>query len=212
MGMHCTHRGIKPVFTIGSCQVHGGRETDVLREAGRFQVVISLLGRMRATPSRFHISQGARRVFANLSAYQQRRNNILCIDWPDMEAPDLDRQFWESLVLDLKNVQGDAAIFCMGGHGRTGTALSALIQVSGYEPALASGDVIQWVRYTYCQDAVETSSQVDYLRTVLGVRTQNAPSRFRGSHREFGGIFGPNPSPFGFAKEFEDDVEDYRGH
>jgi len=74
-------------------------------------------------------------------------------------------------------VKGKAAIFCMGGHGRTGTALSALAQVSAYAPAIESGDIVTWVREVYCQDAVETQPQIDYLQRVLKVATTATSSR-----------------------------------
>lgn len=172
VGERCTHRDVKPVMTIGKCELWGGRETQVMPRADEFECIISLLGSYSKPQSKFTISRGARRMFGKLAAYQQRRNNVLCIDWPDMQAPKLDYGFWEALAEDLGKVAGRAAIFCMGGHGRTGTALSALIAVTKYAPALESGDIIQWLRENYCREAVETASQIDYLRRVLKVQTK----------------------------------------
>lgn len=168
---HCTHDGVVKVMTLGSCEVWAGRERDVLPVAGRFDVVISLLGKLRRTALPFSLSRGSRRVFANLAAYQQRRNNFILIDWPDMSTPELDRLFWEALAADLMKVNGKAVIFCMGGHGRTGTALTALAHVSQHVSALNAPDLVQWVRHHYCVSAVETASQIRYLKEEIGVQT-----------------------------------------
>ena len=179
----CTHKDVSPVLTIGECEIWGGKETQVMPRAGEFDVLICLLGALRPQATPFKLTRGSRRIFANLTAYQQRRNNVISIDWPDMNAPKLDLDFWTALVADLREIKGKAAIFCMGGHGRTGTALSALIQVSRFEPALESGDVVQWVRDQYCADAVETKSQIDYLERVVGLSTEAKPSNSIG-HNE----------------------------
>lgn len=171
MGKHCTHNEARPVLTIGKCEVWGGRESQVMPMADQFDCIVSLLGTVKRTDQKFTLSRGSRRLFRHLAAYQQRRNNLLCIDWPDMQAPRLDRGFWEALAADLAGIAGKAAIFCMGSHGRTGTALAALSQVSNYAPAMEQGDVIAWLREEYCQSAVETSGQVDYLTRVLGMKT-----------------------------------------
>lgn len=55
-------------------------------------------------------------------------------------------------------------IGCIGGHGRTGTLLTALVaQATGEKAA------IQWVRRNHCKKAVESSEQVKWLMTHYGV-------------------------------------------
>jgi hypothetical protein len=52
---------------------------------------------------------------------------------------------------------------CIGGHGRTGTALAALVaQVTGNK------DAIQYVRENYCEKAVESQAQIDFLAKHYG--------------------------------------------
>ena len=51
---------------------------------------------------------------------------------------------------------------CLGGHGRTGTALACLAVLAGH-PA---DDAVAWVRRTYCDRAVETDEQADYVRAL----------------------------------------------
>ncbi len=53
---------------------------------------------------------------------------------------------------------------CIGGHGRTGMVLAAVCQLMGEAP-----NATQWVRDNYCEKAVETQIQVDFLDEVYGV-------------------------------------------
>lgn len=188
MGAHCKHNEAAPVLTIGKCEVWGGRQTQIIPIADKFECIISLLGPFSRKETKFSLSRGSRRTFRNLAAYQQRKNQVISIDWPDMQAPGLDRAFWEALAEDLAGITGKAAIFCIGGHGRTGTALSTLAHITNYAPAMDHGDVVQWIRDTYCPDAVETTSQVDYLRKVIGVKTAAQV------HRGTGGYWGEKGS------------------
>lgn len=56
-------------------------------------------------------------------------------------------------------------IGCMGGHGRTGIVLAALVKV-----VLGEEDAITWVRTNYCKKAVETRVQVVFLMTYFGIK------------------------------------------
>lgn len=80
---------------------------------------------------------------------------------------------------DGKNVH----IGCIGGHGRTGLVMSALIRyMTGEE------DAIQWVRDNHCTKAVESDKQVDWLHKHYGIKKQKAtksswtPSTFDGKY------------------------------
>jgi hypothetical protein len=55
---------------------------------------------------------------------------------------------------------------CIGGHGRTGTFLSALVA-----HRKASDDPIAYVRQHYCKKAVESSKQVAYLVSEWGCKS-----------------------------------------
>lgn len=56
-------------------------------------------------------------------------------------------------------------IGCIGGHGRTGLVLAALLKcMTGEE------DAITYVRDNYCQKAVESSGQVDWLNKHFGIK------------------------------------------
>jgi protein-tyrosine phosphatase len=55
-------------------------------------------------------------------------------------------------------------IGCLGGHGRTGTALACLAIRTGH-PA---GDAVDWVRTVYCSSAVETPEQEAFVAEYHG--------------------------------------------
>lgn len=52
---------------------------------------------------------------------------------------------------------------CIGGHGRTGMVLSALVAVMDKNP-----DCIQYVRDNYCEKAVESIAQIKFLGQHFG--------------------------------------------
>jgi hypothetical protein len=80
--------------------------------------------------------------------------------WRDFGVPDSD-----SLLAALQGVrEGVRAgrvteVGCIGGHGRTGTALACLAVLSG----VRSDEAVAWVRASYCADAVETPRQAAFV-------------------------------------------------
>lgn len=79
------------------------------------------------------------------------------VDWPDFGLPADTARFIEALtdVLDRARNGERVEIGCLGGHGRTGTALGCLAVLAGHPPA----DAVDWVRASYCAHAVETAEQ-----------------------------------------------------
>jgi hypothetical protein len=78
---------------------------------------------------------------------------------------------------------------CVGGHGRTGTFLAAVVaQMSGMQ------DAIQYVRKHYCHKAVETSSQVKFLIKEFGCsKAEETKKFFQPTHNEvFVGGYDPD--------------------
>jgi hypothetical protein len=99
----------------------------------------------------------------------------------DMHAPDDVGSF--TALVDWLAVQLAANqkihLGCIGGHGRTGTVLAALVRVVTGEQ-----DAIEYVRKNYCHKAVETTSQVQFLGKHFGI-TPAEPTKsfteFKGS-------------------------------
>jgi hypothetical protein len=85
----------------------------------------------------------------------------------DMCAPKSPKDFkkmieWCALRLDAgKNIH----VGCIGGHGRTGTFLAALVAFMG-----VSDDPIAYVREHHCKKAVESKSQIKFLVKHFGCK------------------------------------------
>lgn len=75
-------------------------------------------------------------------------------------------------------------IGCIGGHGRTGTVLSALVAYMN-----VSTDPIKYVRENYCKKAVESQEQIDFLVKHFGclpAEIAKAPHVMKPDHTGFG--------------------------
>jgi hypothetical protein len=79
------------------------------------------------------------------------------IDWPDFGVPtDVDATRRALLELLERARRGELVeVGCLGGHGRTGTALACIAVLTG-TPA---NDAVTWIRAAYCSNAVETDEQ-----------------------------------------------------
>ena len=78
------------------------------------------------------------------------------LEWVDFGVPDAAdlRRALED-VLDRSRRGERVEVGCLGGHGRTGTALACLAVLTGTPP----GEAVGWVRSQYCEKAVETDEQ-----------------------------------------------------
>jgi hypothetical protein len=85
--------------------------------------------------------------------------------WPDFGVPDPGplRSSLERLLARARD--GDLVeIGCLGGHGRTGTALGCLAVLTG----TPHDEAVEWVRTVYCSDAVETDEQRAFVESFAG--------------------------------------------
>ena len=87
------------------------------------------------------------------------------IDWPDFGLPADTEAVVEALkaVLERARSGQNIEVGCIGGHGRTGTALACLAVLSG-QPAV---DAVAWVRSNYCVKAVETPEQEAFVAALV---------------------------------------------
>jgi len=101
--------------------------------------------------------------------------NILAIDFPDFKVPqDLGKDFWMELVGNIrKNEVKSIHCMCMGGHGRTGVQLAILRYYLATEKERTdwkdAGDVIKAIRGPYCDKAVESIAQQEYVAKMCGI-------------------------------------------
>lgn len=97
----------------------------------------------------------------------------------DMAAPSCTIEFQNLLdYLQAQLLLGKRVhIGCIGGHGRTGTVLAAL-----YHQITGDTDAIQWVREHYCDRAVESTAQIDFLVKQYGVSAIDATKTIQHSN------------------------------
>jgi len=78
------------------------------------------------------------------------------LPWVDFGVPDSSelRVALEDVLVRARRGER-VEVGCLGGHGRTGTALACLAILAGAPPA----EAVAWVRAAYCERAVETDEQ-----------------------------------------------------
>jgi protein-tyrosine phosphatase len=83
------------------------------------------------------------------------------LDWPDFGVPGDPVLAVTALrsLLDRARTGEQVEVGCLGGHGRTGTALACLAILAGFRAA----DAAAWVRARYCPKAVETAEQEAFI-------------------------------------------------
>lgn len=86
------------------------------------------------------------------------------IDWPDFRVPADREDALDALheALDRARAGERVEAACLGGRGRTGTALAAMAVLDG----LPAADAVRWVRTHYNRHAVETPWQRLWLRRL----------------------------------------------
>lgn len=105
----------------------------------------------------------------------QRNDYIIRINWLDGEAPDMTERDWLALLKNLEKIRLhlgkdilNILVCCVGGHGRTGTALAILAALTG----AMTENPVRFIRETYCQRAVETKSQCSYIKEIAHLSTE----------------------------------------
>jgi len=84
----------------------------------------------------------------------------------DMCAPSKPEEFVKMVGWAKEQIDAGKKLHagCIGGHGRTGTFLAALVSLYGEKDAIA------YVRKNYCHKAVESPEQVKFLGKHFGIK------------------------------------------
>jgi len=167
----CTHGHIiKKVFDIGKAAIYAGSVYDAKTRGDaheRKTAIIQLCASTSSAHACVEMSDGAERDFAAThKASKSTAIHRISVDWSDSAAPPVSTEWWMALVKDISRFDGDVIFCCVGGHGRTGTALVAVAHFAN----VVKGDVVMWIRENYCKSAVESLIQLDWLKSV-GVQT-----------------------------------------
>jgi protein-tyrosine phosphatase len=97
-------------------------------------------------------------------------NHVISINWPDYDVPNLGKKFWQAFVATLlkKSAKTEYSIYvgCLGGHGRTGTAMAIIAHLLGI---CKNEDPVTFIRNKHCKNAVESERQLKYIEKICGI-------------------------------------------
>ena len=170
----CEHT-VKPIMTIGKSPLYVGSATEykyyVRRESENLGLTVCLNKGSQYTFDKLDIMSPMVSTTEMLLPYTQIKHpgtHYFSIDWPDRGAIDLPAQFWTTLIAFITDKVGTETtwIHCIGGHGRTGTALSIIAYMLG---KCGKMDPVEWVRKNYCKECVESDVQIEYIEDILNI-------------------------------------------
>lgn len=121
-----------------------------------FDLVVNCTGTPEAAKRKNTIPRG---LGLSLHYVSPLTDNEIVLDWPDYGIPVMPLQFWRDLLRLIKT-RRRTVVFCMGGHGRTGTALSILVAL---HKRMHGAAAVKWVRKHHCSKAVENAAQKEHV-------------------------------------------------
>jgi hypothetical protein len=147
----CHHMGTDVLFYIGHTAIYGGQYYYIQDELPPYDLILDCTnGKFWGNTFPYFPES-----YAHLKQYLA---SVVSLPWPDFGIPTVKLEFWGELIKCLP--VGNVAVCCEGGHGRTGTALAALLIASNQKTAK---EAVLFLRRRYCKEAVETESQLEYL-------------------------------------------------
>ena len=170
----CRHEGDKLVYEANGKALYGATGYALKEYSGAWDLIIDLANNLKppSAPPKFVRGLSATRFkalekYVLVEPYKQIKSEILQLEWPDMGISPVTLQFWLDLweMLPAKTV-----VACMGGHGRTGTCLAALMIASGVDYWTA----FETVRAEHCSKAIESFTQERYLHNLYLDMLENA--------------------------------------
>lgn len=154
----CTHTGERPLVTLDGIAIHGAQGLELTGYEA--DLIVDLSGAYKPSSVGFVITK----AWEKLEEYAQHPGELLRLAWADRSVPPVGAEFWKALWEEIKARGFKSVVFCCsGGHGRTGTAIAAvLIAVRGTTAEKA----MKFVRLQHCDQAIETLGQEEYLRAL----------------------------------------------
>ena len=172
--VQCTHQGMPMVFRIGTGSVYASGERNYNDwNTSKIDLIVALNGhpgaivKVNSPGLNLIAKQGGYEEFPGLRPVTPMP--YISVDWPDGGIPPVDEAFIQDLC-KLVSSGTNILIHCVGGHGRTGTLLTAMLLLMGRK-----GDVLKWLREAYCVKAVETTRQIDWLKAAHNLKTKEKP-------------------------------------
>lgn len=167
------------VFEHEGKQLFAGNGHSIDEKSGKWGLIIDLAGVIQVPkPSAFIREDMPSRFKAlkdHLDKDETLPSEILRLYWNDMGTPPAGIDFWSHMWMLLPE---KTAICCVGGHGRTGTAIASLMIAAGVDYYTALEDV----RVKHCNKAVESLSQEQYLHAIYVEYLQRALASAKAAH------------------------------
>ncbi len=109
-----------------------------------------------------------------------RKYDFINLGWKDFESGSMSKDEWAELIAFLKE-RGKSSkkgpqkvlVACMGGHGRTGSALAILAGLLEW----TKDDPVKFIRDNYCEKVVESDKQIEQIKDYTGLDVQCKPSK-----------------------------------
>lgn len=157
----CKHDGTKVVAEIDGKKLFGGEKSELKwLDPNKWDLVIDLASNFGYQASYVRdctTPKWKKKVDKYMPKWKESEH--LALNWPDFGIIDLPIEFW----LDLwESLPKRTMACCMGGHGRTGTVLVALLIASG----MSYYEALKLVRKEHCEKAVESEKQCSYLHRI----------------------------------------------
>lgn len=171
------HKGPVLVLESRGLVIYGASANEADENFYDFNLVISLDWCRPKYPQSNLTSIGFQRL-TNSDNFTEH----MILKWPDMGVPTLTKEFWIELAYQLRKKGRDkerfykkykVMIHCIGGHGRTGTALAILTNLCSDKisnPEFHDSKLLEIIRAKHCEKAVETARQIDYIEYILGLK------------------------------------------
>lgn len=160
------------VMTLGNVEIWAGSGTEMMEELHLYDLAFDLRGGFGGTSEAVVRPDTAAKTILPSHLYIDVTPPVIKLSWPDGGVLPVSRKWWEDLYDWIQEEYGEGeeepkkiAVFCVGGHGRTGTFLSILAGLAGFGDA-EHGCPVLWVREQYCPKAVESWDQIDYVAGV----------------------------------------------
>jgi hypothetical protein len=160
--VHCEHRA-QCVLKGDGWGIHCGTGNRIKSKTGEFSLLLNCSNSGSYAPRHvipIKLGDGKK-------DYAKHPDEIR-LDWSDYDVPSLDTQFWYDLYDYIVEKKAKTLVFCVGGHGRTGTAMACLLVASGY----TADESIAIVRENYCKKAIESKLQEQYVHEIDEARPE----------------------------------------
>ncbi len=171
------HVGMVCILKVKKMRLYVGARQAALVNAG-WALRVDLSNTASPAPLRVTATEPAK-AFFDAEIFTPAPLPVLEIAWPDQRAPRLTVDWWARFAANLAKIDGDVAMHCMGGHGRTGTATAILIKLYKSWKTKKEPDIVTYLRKHYCAEAVETNDQLDYLELFDIITCEHGSDYFK---------------------------------